>query len=223
MLKTLVDVSIKHARGDGADKMPVIYSDNDDGASDVSRAASAAELRWGAFSNVYREFSPVDQLRGTDRDVGIGILTLARKLWQINPCHESTSEMPYQGKDTRYSAYLVPPLRKLLAKMTANHPTKEDITTALSIIDTIRAIPYVELRHHPHAPRRRARDDRLERLLGIRLRGREGAGLERGRGPPVEGHGEALRVAQVQMQDVELVRRGAVDGPEQRRGWQEVA
>ena len=143
MLKTLVDVSIKHARGDGADKMPVMYSDNNDGANDVSRAASAAELRWSAFSNVYRDFSPVDELHGTDRVVGIGILTLARKLWQINPCHEATSEMPYQGKDTRYSAYLVPPLRKLLAKMTANHPTKEDITTALSIIDTIRAIPYV--------------------------------------------------------------------------------
>ena len=93
---------------------------------------TAGSLRWSAFTAVYQSLAPVFKLKGTDRNVGVGIMRVARELWKVNQ----------YDKTARYCSYLVPPLRKLFDKMVATHPSQDDLAQVLTIVDTIRAIPY---------------------------------------------------------------------------------
>jgi hypothetical protein len=77
----------------------------------------------------------VQHIKGTDRMVGVGIMRVASALWRPAP---STFGEP----DQLYASYLVEPLRVELKAM--RHSGNFDaVPSILTMIDAIRAIPYV--------------------------------------------------------------------------------
>lgn len=110
--------------------------------SEISRRASDKPiescentLAWQRFVRAAASTIPVKVVAGTNRLVGIGIMTLAQTLWKT----------PHKGSDTkRYASCLVSPLRARIQwiRRNINKGGRDDIPKLLTVLDTVRAIPY---------------------------------------------------------------------------------
>lgn len=94
------------------------------------------EVAWQRFVEAAVSTIPVMNVRGTDRLVGKGLMTLAKSIWMHPPGDD--------GSAGRYAAFLVKPLRERLhlLKRDVLLGTRDDIPKVLTVLDTVRAIPY---------------------------------------------------------------------------------
>ena len=107
-----------------------LFEDPPKTETDVSEEAA----KWQKFIEAAGNTLNVGRIRGTNRDVGIGVMAMANDVWQ--PVGDD-------GSDTTYAAYLVKPCLHRLAVVKKKEAVMEsDVNRLLQVIDMIRAIPY---------------------------------------------------------------------------------
>ena len=99
---------------------------------------SGSTLAWDNFVTAAVSIVPVQMVRGTERMVGQGMLDLAMAVWSDAKDPDESGEIVSVGK---YAGFLVEPMR-LRIQALKHMTSRDDIPKILTILDTIRAIPY---------------------------------------------------------------------------------
>ena len=135
-LKNVSDLWLSHQRVDNIEKMlpPAI--------GDEVKAPHVEQ--WASIVESLVETMKIRNIKGTNRVVGIGIMRVAKALWQVVPSSDVTGEDHHHHHNpdqVHFASYLVEPLNIELDKMVAT----SDLGTVpklLTMLDAARGIPY---------------------------------------------------------------------------------